>query len=78
MRANPRNPENNPGPLEGRLSLSVDELIAATGIGKTSIYSAVQRGELKLRKVGARTTCLVSEAQAWLAGRPEAVSKWSR
>jgi hypothetical protein len=37
MRANPRNPENNPGPLEGRLSLSVDELIAATGIGKTSI-----------------------------------------
>jgi hypothetical protein len=70
MRRKPMNPENQPGPLNGRLSLSVAELCAASSVGKSTIYDEIRAGKLIARKIKGRTVVLTHDAQSWLAARP--------
>ena len=54
--------------FEGRISLSVDELAAASGIGRTKIFSDIKTRRLRVCKVGRRTVVLAIDAMAWLRG----------
>ncbi len=53
-----------------KLGLTVDELVAASGLGRTSIYAQIRDGQLVARKCGKRTIILPSDAKAWLQGLP--------
>lgn len=50
------------------LALSVDEVCAATGIGKTKLYQAINSGALKARKLGKKTIVLNDDLKAFLEG----------
>ncbi|MEZ0170759.1 helix-turn-helix domain-containing protein [Microvirga sp. TS319] len=41
--------------MENKFLLSVDEVMAATGLGRTTIFSLFKSGKLKAVKIGART-----------------------
>jgi excisionase family DNA binding protein len=51
-----------------QLSLSVEEVIAATGLGRTTLYQLINSGKLKARKVGARTIILKEDLDVFLNG----------
>ncbi len=50
-----------------QLSLSIEEIRAATGIGRTKIYEAIGSGALKARKWGKRTIVLKDDLDAFLS-----------
>ena len=62
----------NPAPPlpTSRLAVSIAELSAMSSISQASIYNAITRGDLKVRKIAARTVILVSDALEWLEGKP--------
>ena len=51
----------------GRLGLSVEEFADAVGIGRTSAYLAVQRGEIPTRRIGRRVIVPLAALDAWLS-----------
>lgn len=51
-----------------QLSLSIEEVCAATGLGRTKIYQLANAGELKARKIGKRTIVLKDDLEAFLNG----------
>ena len=53
-------------------ALSVIEFMEWASIGRTKFYQEVHAGRLKIRKVGAKTVVLMSDAQSWLENLPEA------
>lgn len=53
-----------------RLSYSIEQLVRATGVGRSKIYAEIAAGRLQARKVGARTIVLHDEALAWLRSLP--------
>ena len=55
---------------EKKLGLTVDELVAASGLGRTSIYAQIRDGHLVARKCGRRTIILPSDAADWLKNLP--------
>lgn len=50
---------------------SIEGVSQLTGIGRTSIYSAIRSKELKARKFRRRTVILESDLRAWLQALPE-------
>lgn len=53
-----------------KLGMTINELIAASGLGRTSIYGQIRDGRLVARKCGRRTIILPSDATAWLESLP--------
>jgi len=53
-----------------KLAYTVDEVTAATGIGRSSIYEDLSAGLLKARKRGRTTIILAEDLAAWLAAMP--------
>jgi excisionase family DNA binding protein len=53
------------------LAISIVEAARRSGLGRSTIYEAIARGELKVRKAGRRSLILVDDLQAWLAGLPQ-------
>lgn len=53
-----------------QLSLSIEEVRSATGLGRTKIYALIGSGELKARKIGKRTIILKEDLEAFLSGLP--------
>ncbi len=53
-----------------KLGLTVDDLVAASGLGRTSIYAQIRDGRLVARKCGRRTIILPSDATDWLKNLP--------
>lgn len=59
-----------------QLSMSIEQVCAATGIGRTKIYQAINAGALKARKFGKRTIILQEDVSSFLksleayAGKP--------
>ncbi len=51
-----------------KISLSIEEVCAATGLGRTKIYEAVGAGALPAKKWGKRTLILKSDLEAFLNG----------
>lgn len=61
------------------LAISIVEAAKRAGIGRSSIYQAIGRGELKIRKNGRRSLILVDDLKAWVAAMPLAApSKFAR
>lgn len=49
-----------------QLSLSIEEVRAATGIGRTKLYEIINKGNLRARKLGKKTIILKSDLEAFL------------
>jgi excisionase family DNA binding protein len=49
---------------------SIPQLVALTGIGRTTIYAELKAGRLKARKIGRRTIFLSEDVTAWLSVLP--------
>lgn len=58
-----------------KLSLSVGEAAAATGMSRATIHKLCNTGELTRRKVGKRTFILVDELEAFMRARGQ--GKWA-
>lgn len=54
---------------EIKLAFTVPELMAASGVGRTTIYEEVKAGRLVIAKVGAKTIVPVDRAREWLKAR---------
>jgi excisionase family DNA binding protein len=53
-----------------REALSISEVCATVGIGRTKVYEAIGNGDLKARKVGNRTLILKDELRQFLESLP--------
>ena len=51
-------------------AFSISEVCAAVGIGRSKIYEAIAKGQLKARKVGRRTLILRDELREFLQSLP--------
>jgi hypothetical protein len=58
-----------------KVALSIDEVIAATGLGRTSVFKAIRTGQLRAKKHGIRTLILPIDLEAWLSTLPDAGRK---
>jgi hypothetical protein len=54
-----------------RLLLSVNDVMAATGLGRTTIFSLFNSGDLKAVKVGRRTFVRPDDLQSFVDGCEE-------
>jgi excisionase family DNA binding protein len=52
------------------LTLSIEDVCKATGIGRTSIYNAIRDGRLRAVKFAGRTLIRVEDLKAFLDGLP--------
>lgn len=52
------------------LAYSISEACVVSSIGRTTLYAAIKRGDLKTRKVGRRTLITAHELVSWLNSRP--------
>ena len=55
-----------------RIAISIVEAAELSGIGRSSIYSAIKRGELRLKKSGRRSLILVDDLKTFIATLPDA------
>ena len=53
-------------------AIPINEAARRSGVGRSSIYEAVNRGELKLKKSGRRSLILVEDLKAWVTALPDA------
>jgi excisionase family DNA binding protein len=53
-------------------AISIVEAARRSGVGRSSIYEAISRGDLKIRKNGRRSLVLVEDLKAWISALPEA------
>ncbi len=58
-----------------QLSLSIEETIVATGLGRTKLYQLINSGDLKARKIGKRTIILKEDLDKFLNGLQAYASK---
>jgi excisionase family DNA binding protein len=56
-----------------RLALTIFEACEIAGIGRTSVYAAIARGELAAKKRGRRTLVLVDDLKEWISSLPPLV-----
>jgi excisionase family DNA binding protein len=68
----PRIPAEQISAYEHQVAHSIPGVTRATTIGRTAIYRAIKRGELKTRKFGRRTLVLDEDLRAWLHSMPAA------
>jgi len=54
--------------LDSPLAYSISQFSAVTSVSRTLIYAEIQRGRLRLTKIGRRSLILVEDATAWLRG----------
>ena len=55
-----------------RISVTLSEATAMTGIGRTSLYGLFREGKIHPRKQGKRVLLLVEELNAYVHGLPTA------
>lgn len=55
-----------------KISFSIRELQAATGIGRTKIFGALADGSLKGRRMGAKVIIPAENARTWIENLPAA------
>ena len=57
-------------PAAPKIGYTIKEAVDATGLGRTSLYLAIRRGELRVVKRGSRTIILDRDLRRWLEGLP--------
>jgi hypothetical protein len=55
-------------PAPPKIGHTINEAVAAGGVGRTSIYQAIRNGELRAVKRGSRT--IILNLRQWLDGLP--------
>jgi hypothetical protein len=55
-------------PAAPKIAYTMKEAVSVTGVGRTSLYLAIRRGELRVVKRGARTIILDRDLRRWLEG----------
>jgi excisionase family DNA binding protein len=61
------------GGIVDKITLSISEVVASTGIGRTRIYEEIASGRLVAKKCGRRTLVPAAELEAWVTRlEPEA------
>jgi excisionase family DNA binding protein len=53
-----------------KIAYTMKQAVTATGLGRTTLYLAIRRGELRVVKHGARTLLLDRDLRRWLEGLP--------
>jgi excisionase family DNA binding protein len=56
---------------EGRFAYSINEVCAATNLGRDAIYRAISGGQLVARKLGKRTIVTSHELERFLHSLPQ-------
>jgi excisionase family DNA binding protein len=56
--------------MQNPVALKISEACAASRIGRTRIYEAIGRGELRARKNGKSTLILYTDLVEWLSHLP--------
>jgi excisionase family DNA binding protein len=51
------------------LALSIPGAEKASGVGRSTLYKEIARGNLKVHKVGRRTLITMENLRAWLASK---------
>lgn len=51
------------------LAVNVCEAARLGGVGRSTIYAEIAKGNLKIRKVGRRTIISMDDLRAWLASK---------
>ncbi|MFT3673157.1 helix-turn-helix domain-containing protein [Aestuariivirga sp.] len=54
------------------IAVPVPEAARRAGVGRSSLYEAINRGELPLRKAGRRSLVRVDDLKAWVDALPVA------
>lgn len=49
------------------ISVTIDEAVSITGIGRTKLYEALKTGELQAKKLGKKTLILKDDLEDFLA-----------
>lgn len=57
--------------MTGKLSYTIREFVAATGIARTQVFAYIKDGRLKACKSGRRVLILAADAQAFLDSLPD-------
>jgi hypothetical protein len=56
--------------LSQKLALSIDDVVALTGLGRTLVFAEIKTGHLVARKCGRRTVVLRPDLHRWLNSLP--------
>jgi hypothetical protein len=56
-----------------KLAFSIEEAVAASGVGRTLIFEEIKAGRLVARKCGRRTLILKHDLALWLDALPRSV-----
>lgn len=51
------------------IAVSIPEATRLSGVGRSTIYSEVKAGSLKVRKIGRRTIIAMDDLRKWLASK---------
>lgn len=52
------------------IAVSIAEAVRLSGVGRSSIYEAVNRGEIPIRKRGRRSLVMVEDLRRWIEALP--------
>lgn len=58
-----------------KLSYTVSEMVAATGLGRSRLYEEIRAGRLRIVKAGRRTLILAIDLEKWLDSLPKGAPK---
>jgi excisionase family DNA binding protein len=61
--------------MQNQIALKISEVCAASRIGRTRVYDAIKRGELRARKHGKSTLILHDDMIEWLNALPTVAPK---
>ena len=64
--------------MQNPIALRISEVCAASRIGRTKVYEAIKRGELRAKKNGKSTLVLYTDMVEWLNGLPSISPKATR
>jgi excisionase family DNA binding protein len=51
-------------------AVSIAQAVGLTGVGRTTLYKAIQRGDLPIKKAGKRTLLLTDDLRRWIQELP--------
>lgn len=57
--------------MEQPISLSIPDAVKVSGLSRSALYVALQKGQLSAKKAGRRTLIPYVDLQAYLASLPE-------
>lgn len=52
------------------IAVSIADAVQLSGVGRSSIYEAIGRGDLTIRKRGRRSLVMVDDLRKWLENLP--------